>query len=87
MRQSPSDQSLLDVRRPDDMASEAFKLNVDISSNDDVDVGDVSKGDLDPDDMRVFVLKIVAFKFYLLQHHPLLRKIVFEILHERKTNR
>lgn len=37
---------------PDNMAPEAMKLNVGISSNGDVDVGDVSLADMDPEDIR-----------------------------------
>ncbi|WAR10136.1 GP158-like protein, partial [Mya arenaria] len=38
---------------PDNMAPEAMKLNVGISSNGDVDVGDVSLADMDPEDIRL----------------------------------
>ncbi|XP_060590880.1 metabotropic glycine receptor-like, partial [Ruditapes philippinarum] len=37
---------------PDNMAPEVMKLNVGISSNGDVDVGDVSLADMDPEDIR-----------------------------------
>ena len=35
------------------MAPETMKLNVGISSNGDVDVGEVSLADMDPEDIRV----------------------------------
>ncbi|KAL4217020.1 hypothetical protein ACF0H5_023476 [Mactra antiquata] len=37
---------------PDNMAPEVMKLNVGVSSNGDVDVGDVSLADMDPEDIR-----------------------------------
>ena len=37
----------------DTMAPETMKLNVGISSNGDVDVGEVSLADMDPEDIRV----------------------------------
>jgi hypothetical protein len=35
------------------MAPETLKLNVGISSNGDVDVGEISLADMDPEDIRV----------------------------------
>ena len=35
------------------MAPETMKLNVGISSNGDVDIGEVSLADMDPEDIRV----------------------------------
>ena len=37
----------------DNMAPETLKLNVGISSNGDVDVGEISLADMDPEDIRV----------------------------------
>ena len=39
----------------DTMAPETMKLNVGISSNGDVDVGEVSLADMDPEDIRVSI--------------------------------
>ena len=44
------------------MAPETMKLNVGISSNGDVDVGEVSLADMDPEDIRVRFL-FVLYKF------------------------
>ena len=40
------------------MAPETMKLNVSVSSNGDVDVGEISLADMDPEDIRVNVLDI-----------------------------
>jgi hypothetical protein len=38
---------------PDNISPETMKLNVGISSNGDVDVGEISLTDMDPEDIRV----------------------------------
>ena len=47
------------------MAPETMKLNVGISSNGDVDIGEVSLADMDPEDIRVTEFKIF-FSFFFV---------------------
>ena len=48
------------------MAPETMKLNVGISSNGDVDIGEVSLADMDPEDIRVSKIVIITHPAFIL---------------------
>jgi hypothetical protein len=55
------------------MAPETLKLNVGISSNGDVDVGEISLADMDPEDIRVrnylckIAMSVIFISFCILE--------------------
>lgn len=58
----------------DNTAPETMKLNVGISSNGDVDVGEISLAEMDPEDIRVSISRIIQAP----KREPLLSRFVNE---------
>ena len=67
------------------MAPETMKLNVGISSNGDVDIGEVSLADMDPEDIRVTEFKIF-FSFFCLFTQVSIKDPTLVVIHMKLLN-